>query len=65
MVTKTERIDLKLKGCTISANNELLDENEEVVNLIQALKELYGADAFDLGTNSVKKSSLEVEGIPS
>lgn len=65
MITKTERIDLKLKGCTISANDELLDENEEVVNLIQALKEIYGVEAFDLGTNSIKKSQLEVEGITS
>ncbi len=65
MITKTERVDLKLKGCKISANNELLDENEEVVDLLQALKELYGAEEFDLATNSVKKSTLEVGGIPS
>lgn len=65
MITKTERVDLKLKSCKISANNELLDENEEVVDLLQALKELYGIEEFDLATNSVKKSMLEVEGIPS
>lgn len=65
MITKTERIDLKLKSCTISANGELLDENDEVVDLVQALKELYGMESFDLSVNSVKKNPLQVEGIPS
>lgn len=61
MITKTERLDLKLKGCAVGPDNEIHDADGEIVDLNLMLKAIFGLTEFDLSAASVSKEELEVE----
>lgn len=60
MVTQTTRTDLKLKNCKIDAEGDFLNEDNEVLDLKEMLKAVFGVGTFDLSANTVKKDEIDL-----
>ncbi len=61
MVTKTKRMDLKLKGCLVSGDLVFFDDKGEQRDLVSVLRSVFQDDFFDLSASSVDKRDVEVE----
>ena len=56
---KTEQLNSKIKGMRV-IDNEFVDENGELINLLQILKNAYGTKPFDLSVTSKQEELIEM-----
>lgn len=60
MITKTSKIDLKLKDVCFS-DGHLVDENGEIINLLDNLKAVFGSEVFTLTATVSTKEEYTIE----
>lgn len=58
---KTEQLNSKIKGMRIMDDN-FVNEDGEIVNLVQILKNAYGMTPFDLSVTSKSEELIEMSG---
>lgn len=61
MVTKTKRMDLKLKACIVDDQLAFYDGDGEQRDLVAVLRSVFHDDIFDLSACSVDKRDVAVE----
>lgn len=60
LITKTEKIDYKLKNVCFD-NTTLFDENGEVVDLIKELSTVFKDEYFDISVSSTNKANYDLK----